>query len=165
MLIYIFKRSSNYAVPSTCKGWLKIKWERGSFRSLYLGGQPARDLGKWVKNFATQEHDKLLNNWSFGRTIRFGFYSLGHFDVVSYFKPMTWAILWFICLFLRKPHQKFHTHFWWPSYPWRPYQVEIKHTSRAALCLYYPNSWCVGSRKHRENFQFHCHRTRIFPKL
>ena len=53
------------------------------------GGQPMKGLGKCVENFAMQGHDKLLNNWSFGRTIRFGFYSLGHFDVVSYFKPMT----------------------------------------------------------------------------
>ena len=76
---------------------------------------------------------------------------------------MTWAILWFICLFLRKPHPKFHTYFWRPSSPWRPDQVELKHTSRAALC--YLNSWCVGSHKHRENFQFHYHRTRIFLTL
>ena len=135
------------------------------FKNKLPGGQPTKSLGKWVENFATQGHDILLNNWSFGRTIRFGFYSLGHSDVISYFKPMTWAILWFICLFLRKPHPKFHTYFWRPSCPWRPDQVEIKHTSRAALCLYHLNFWCVGSRKHRENFQFHHHRIRIFLTL
>ena len=105
----------------------------------------------------------ISNNWSFGQTIRFGILFTRYSDVISYFKPMTWAILWFICLFLRKPHPKFHTHFWRPSCPWRPDQVEIKHTSRAALCLYYLNSWCVGSLEHRENFQFH--RTRIFLTL
>ena len=69
------------------------------------------------------------------------------------------------CVFLRKPHPKFHTHFWRPFCPWRPDQVEIKHTNRAALCLYHLNSWCVGSCKHRENFQFHHHRIRIFLTL
>jgi len=128
------------------------------------GGQPARDLGEsrilLCKN--------VINFWTIGRPVEqfdLEFYSLGHSDVISYFKPMTWAILWFICLFLRNPHPKFHTHFWRPSCPWRPDQVEIKHTSRAALCLYYLNSWCVGSHKHSENFQFQYHRTRIFLTL
>ena len=35
----------------------------------------------------------------------------------------------------------------------------------SVLCLYYLNSWCVGSCKHRENFQFHHHRIRIFLTL